>query len=212
MTPISGRERDGRRSPVTSLSTRSTSPGRTGRGQLRSDRPRRSMPPAGVHVAVDEAAACSWPRCANRWRPARRRRCGAPPPRRGGTAADRTPRANALIRSARHGRRSPSRTSVRPRSPRRTRCVTARSLANARKASTSSLRALAGPQDAVGYSPPHEGQSPRHRAEGAADAAPDLQLPRSLRHRPGARQAHGRHRRVQPPQALRAADRRRASG
>ena len=58
----------------------------------------------------------------------------------------------------------------------------------------------------VGYSRRNEGQSPR-RASRPADAAPDLHLPRSLRHRPGARQAHGRHRRLQPPEALQPAER-----
>jgi hypothetical protein len=60
-TPCSGRERDGRVSMI-SISTRSTSPGRTGFDQISSP-PVPRMPPAGrkslaTHSRIDKAAVC----------------------------------------------------------------------------------------------------------------------------------------------------------
>ena len=52
----------------------------------------------------------------------------------------------------------------------------------------------------------HEDQSPTRATTAAFDPAPDLHLSGSLRGRAGARQAHHRHRRLQPLEALRPAD------
>src|SRR5260370_34744722 len=49
----------------------------------------------------------------------------------------------------------------------------------------------------------HEAEPSCHRTLAYPHAAPDLRLSGPLRRRSGARQAHGGHRRLQPPQALR---------
>src|SRR5579872_6588166 len=56
--------------------------------------------------------------------------------------------------------------------------------------------------------PAHEAEPACQRTFAHPHAAPDLRLSRSVRRRSGPRQAHHRHCRVQPPQALRTEDHR----
>ena len=112
--PISGRDRDG--AGLDHLGSRPAACHRDARArpaQIRR-RPRRSMPPAGC-ISLSTSSRMRHGRGVPSAgdQPAEER-VRAPPPRRGETAADRTRAANALMRSARDGRRCPNRTSARP--------------------------------------------------------------------------------------------------